>query len=133
VRVVPLLAVLAVVAAGCGARSDTPFTAKGTLGCLQAKGFTQVTTDPGKVGFIAAFAANGGIRAVSPNHNVLTIAFAADETGVPSTEQAFKLHASPTLRPHIKDVLSANRNAVIVWTTTPVADDSSKVNGCLAP
>jgi hypothetical protein len=133
VRYAALLAAVAVLAAGCGARSNTPFTAKGTLGCLKAKGFTGATTDPGKVGFIAGFAANGGIRATSPGHNVLTIAFAVDESGVPSTEKAFRLHAAPALRPHINDVMSANRNAVMVWTTTPVADDSTMVNGCLAP
>ena len=131
-RYVVLLAVLALVAAGCGARSSTPFTAKATAPCLKKEGFTAVTTNPGKVGFIAGFAANGGIRAVSPNQNVLTIAFASDTDGVASTQRAFRLHAPPGLRPHISDVMSSNRNAVIVWTTSPVADDSSAVNGCLA-
>jgi hypothetical protein len=129
---VPLCAVVALLAAGCGARSSTPFTAKGTAPCLKTKGFTGVSTNPAKVGFIAGFAANGGIRAVSPNQNVVTIAFAADPDGVASTERAFRLHAPPTLRPHITDVMSSNRNAVVVWTTSPVAEDSSAVNGCLA-
>ena len=37
------------------------------------------------------------------------------------------------LRPHIADVMRSNRNAVIVWTTTPSSEDSSGVDGCLEP
>jgi hypothetical protein len=133
VRFVPLLAVLALLAAGCGARSNTPFTAKGTLGCLKAKQFTDATSAPSKVGFIAGFAANGGIQATSPNGNAVTIAFTDSEATVPSTEKAFKLHAPKSLRSHISDVLRTNRNVVIVWTTTPASDDETKVEGCLAP
>jgi hypothetical protein len=133
VRYVPVLAVLALLAAGCGARSNTPFTAKGTLGCLKSKHFTDVTTSPAKLPFIAQFAANGGIEATSPNGNRVTLAFTDSATSVPSTENAFKLHAPKFLRPHIGDVMRSNRNVVIVWTTTPASDDESTVEGCLAP
>lgn len=133
VRLVPVLAVLALLAAGCGARSNTPFTAKGTLGCLKAKQFTGATDAPARIGLIAGFAANGGIKATSPNGNVVTIAFTDSEATVPSTERAFKLHAPKGLRSHIDDVIRAKRNVVIVWTTTPVSDDETKVEGCLAP
>jgi hypothetical protein len=132
VRFVPILAALALLAAGCGARSDTPYTAKGTLGCLKAKHFTGATSAPVQVGFIAGFAANGGIKATSPNGNAVTIAFTDSEATVPSTEKAFKLHAPKGLRSHIGDVIRSNRNAVIVWTTTPTSDDETKVEGCLA-
>jgi hypothetical protein len=132
VRFVPVLAVLALLAAGCGARSNTPFTAKATLGCLRAKQFTDATTSPAKLPFIAQFAANGGIEATSPNGNRVTLAFTDSETSVASTENAFKLHAPKSLRPHITDVMRSNRNVVIVWTTTPASDDESKVEGCLA-
>jgi hypothetical protein len=133
VRYVPVLAVLALVVAGCGARSNKPFTAKGTLGCLKAKQFTEATTSPAKLPFIAQFAANGGIAATSPNGNRVTLAFTDSATSVPSTENAFKLHAPTYLRPHIADVMRSNRNVVIVWTTTPASDDESKLEGCLAP
>jgi len=130
-RLVPFL-VLAVLAAGCGARSSTPFTAKGTVACLKKKQFTHVSTSPAKVGFIAGFAANGGIIATSPASNVVTIAFTDSADSVSSTENAFKLHAPKALRPHIGDVMRVQRNAVIVWTTTPSGDDESTVEGCLA-
>ena len=132
-RWLPVLAALALLAAGCGARSNTPYTAKGTLGCLKAKQFADATTDPAKLPFIAQFAANGGIEATSPNGNRVTLAFTDSEETVPSTEQAFKLHAPKSLRSHISDVMRSNRNVVIVWTTTPVGDDETKVEGCLAP
>ena len=133
VPVLAVLAVLALLAAGCGARSNTPYTAKGTLGCLKAKQFTDATSAPIQVGFIAGFAANGGIKATSPNGNVVTIAFTDNEAAVAGTEKAFKLHAPKALRSHIGDVMRSNRNAVIVWTTTPASDDETKVEGCLAP
>jgi hypothetical protein len=130
-RLVPLLLVAAV-AAACGARSNTPFTANGTTACLKKHQFTGVTTNPVKVGFIAGFAANGGIKATSPSGNEVTIAFTENSDSVSSTENAFKLHAPATLRPHINDVMRVSRNAVIVWTTTPSDDDEKAVEGCLA-
>ena len=89
-RALGIVLVLALVAAGCGVRNSKPFTAQGTAGCLKANGFTGVTTDPGKVGFIAGFADNGGIQARSATGNVLTIAFTADpaSTGIPRTRSA---------------------------------------------
>jgi hypothetical protein len=132
VRFVPVLAALALLAAGCGARSDKPFTAKATLGCLKAKHFTDATSNSAKLPLIAGFAANGGIEATSPNGNRVTLAFTDSETTVPSTEQAFKLHAPKSLRSHISDVMRSSRNVVIVWTTTPASDDESTVEGCLA-
>jgi hypothetical protein len=131
-RLAALLLVATVVLGGCGARSNTPFTAKGTVGCLKDKGFTHVSTAPGKVGFIAGFAANGGVEATSPAGNVLTIAFGKDETEVASTEKAFKRAAPRSLQPHMSDVTRSSRNAVMVWTTAPSADDDKLVQGCLA-
>ena len=130
-RLVPFV-VVAVLTAGCGARSSTPFTAQGTVACLKKKQFTHVSTNPAKVGFIAGFAANGGLVATSQAGNAVTIAFTDSPDSVTSTENAFKLHAPPALRPHIGDVMRTNRNAVIVWTTTPSGDDESTVEGCLA-
>ena len=125
---------LAVAAAGCGARSNKPFTAKGTAACMTKKGFTQVTTDPLKVGFIAGFADKGGLRATAPDGNVLTIAFAADDTaGVASTKQAFRTHAPPKLRPRMNDIMESERNAVLVWTVSPTPAQLADAKSCLHP
>jgi hypothetical protein len=130
-RLVPF-ALVAALAAGCGARSSAPFTAKATVACLKKKQFTHVSTNPAKVGFIAGFAANGGLIATSPAGNAVTIAFTDNADAVSSTENAFKLHAPKALRPHISDVMRTSRNAVIVWTTSPSGDDESSLEGCLA-
>ena len=124
---------VALLAAGCGVRTSKPFTAKGTFGCLKTQGFTGVTTNPLKVGFIAAFADKGGIRATSATGNGLTIAFAADADSTGSMEQAFRSHAPKSLRPHMSDILQTNRNAVLVWTITPDPAELDAAARCLKP
>jgi hypothetical protein len=123
--------VLALVVAGCGVRNSKPFTAKSTAPCLRDHGFTGVTTNASQVGFVAAFAENGGIKAVSPTGNTLTIAFTADTGSVDSTENAFRNHAPKAVRPHLSDIMEANRNAVLVWTITPKGDELDAVTRCL--
>jgi hypothetical protein len=128
-----LLVAVAALAAGCGVRNSKPFSATASAACLRSHGFTSVTTDPGKVGFVAAFADDGGLRATAPDKNVLTVAFAADaESGsTTSLEDSFRTHAPKSLRPHMSDIMSVNRNAVLVWTTSPSSEDSDAVNRCL--
>jgi hypothetical protein len=128
-----LAVALAILAAGCGVRTTAPYTASGTAGCLRSHGFTGVTTNPGKVGFIAGFADNGGVRARSAMGNVLTIAFTADSASTGPTEQSFRAHAPKSLRPHMSDIMETNRNAVMVWTTTPDPGELDAATRCLAP
>jgi hypothetical protein len=127
------LALLVLVAAGCGARNSKPFTAKGSAACFSTKSFTEVTTDPLKLGFIAAFADNGGLRATASDGNVLTVAFTADESSVAATEQAYRSHAPARLRPRMNDIMEAARNAVLVWTVSPTAKQLADAKSCLHP
>jgi hypothetical protein len=129
---VVVLAGLAVLAAGCGARSTAPYTATGTAKCLTSKGFTGVTTDPAKIGFIAGFADNGGIRATAPGGNVLTIAFAGSASGASQTEADFRAHATPFYRKHMSDIMQSKRNAVLVWQTSPTQQQIDDASGCLS-
>ena len=131
-RLVLLVAVAALVA-GCGVRNSTPFSPTASAVCLRSHGFTSVTTDPAQVGFVAAFADDGGLRATSPEKNVLTVAFAADaqSRSTSSLEDSFRSHAPKSLRPHMSDIMSVNRNAVLVWTTSPSSTDQDTVNRCL--
>jgi hypothetical protein len=126
-----LVVSLALVAAGCGARSSKPYTAAGTVACLKSKGFTGLTTNPVKVGFIAGFADNGGILATAPGGNVVTIAFAGDTSGAAQTEAAFRAHATPFYRRHMSDIMESKRNAVLVWQTSPTQPQIDDVLGCL--
>jgi hypothetical protein len=130
-RTLGILLLAALVAGGCGVRNSKPFTAQATAPCLKSNGFTAVTTNPGKVGFIAGFAENGGLRAESPTGNALTIAFTADADSVGSTERAFKLRAPKRLRAHISDIMRTSRNAVLVWTVTPSPDELDTAMRCL--
>jgi hypothetical protein len=123
---------LAAAVAGCGARSNKPYTAKGTVDCLKKQGFTEVTSNPLKVGFIAGFADNGGLRARASTGNVLTIAFTADDqAAVASTKQAFRTHAPAKLRPRIDDIMESQGNAVLVWTVSPTPAQLADAQGCL--
>jgi hypothetical protein len=124
---------VALLAAGCGVRTTKPFTAAGTAPCLKTKGFTGVTTDPAKLPFIAAFADKGGISAISPMRNRLTIAFTADADSTGPTEQDFRARAPKSLRPHLSDIMQPNRNAVLVWTTTPDPAELDSATRCLKP
>ena len=128
-----LASALAAAAAGCGGGASKPYTASGTAPCLRDNGFTSVTTAAAKVGFVAAFADNGGLRAVSPGGNTVTIAFTASSDAVSGTEKAFRDNASGVYKRHIRDVMSAQRNAVLVWTTTPAAAEQTAVIDCLKP
>jgi hypothetical protein len=130
---IALVLAAALVVAGCGVRSSKPFNAQPSAGCLKSHGFTGVTTNPIAVGFIAAFADRGGIRARSPSGNLLTIAFTADAGSTGSTEDSFRAHAPKKLRPHMSDIMETNRNAVLVWTTTPDPGELGTATACLKP
>jgi hypothetical protein len=131
VTLLSLCSALAVLAAGCGGGTPAAYTAQGTVKCLPGKGFTAVTADPLKVGFIAGFAENGGIKATAPGGNVLTIAFAQDTNGAAATKKAFKAHATPFYKRHIADIMESQRNAVLVWTTAPNQALLATALGCL--
>jgi len=135
VRRFPLLAalLLVLVLAACGGGgSSKPYTAAATKPCLTQKGFTGVTTSADKVGFIAAFAANGGIQAKSSTGNVLTIAFTQGSGSVAGTEKAFRRNAPASLRSHMSDIMEAQGSAVLVWTVSPTTQELSDAEGCLA-
>jgi hypothetical protein len=128
-----LLLAFCVLVAGCGVRNSKPFTATGSAGCLKDHAFTRVTTNPALVGFIAGFADRGGIRAASPSGNILTIAFTESPDTVKSTEEAFRSHAPKSLRSHMSDIMTTNRNAVLVWTITPKPEELDTAQRCLSP
>lgn len=127
-RVVVLLAV-ALLVAGCGNSEPSVYKAEPTAKCLRGNGF-RVTTDPTKVGVIAAAAPNGGLRAFEPG-NALTIAFGESSDDALGIQRAFRRFAPKRLRPNIDDVMRVQKNAVLLWTVTPPVDEMNKVFGCL--
>jgi dihydroxyacid dehydratase/phosphogluconate dehydratase len=132
-RLPAALLLLAVLLAGCGGGSTKPYTAQGTVPCLRDKGFSGVTNSAPKVGFIAGFAENGGLRAKTKDGNVLTIAFTGSSAEVPGTKRAFTRQAAPQYKHHMADIMESQRNAVLVWTVTPSQQQLDAVLGCLSP
>src|SRR6187200_2772442 len=111
-RVVVLVAV-ALLVAGCGNSEPSVYMAEPTAKCLRGNGF-RVTTDPTKVGVIAAAAPNGGLRAFEPG-NALTIAFGESSDDAVGIQRAFRRFAPKSLRPNIDDVMRVQKNAVLLW------------------
>jgi hypothetical protein len=126
-RVVALVAV-ALLVAGCNSEPSV-YKAEPTAKCLRGKGF-RVTTDPEKVGVVAAAAPNGGLRAFEPG-NTLTIAFGESSDDALGIQRAFRRFAPKSLRPNIDDVMRIQKNAVLLWTVTPPLEEMNKVFGCL--
>ncbi|SRR5712691_6090126 len=124
-----VLAVLGLLAAGCGGAEPSAYKAEGTAKCLRGAGY-RVTTEPARIGVIAAAAPNGGLRAFEPG-NALTIAFAANSDDALGIERAFRRFAPRKLRRHINDVMRTQKNAVLLWTITPPIDELNKVFRCL--
>lgn len=124
-----LLVSLGILVAGCGGAEPSVYRAEGTAKCLRGTGY-RVTTDPARVGVVAAAAPNGGLRAFEPG-NTVTIAFAADSDDALGIERAFRRFAPKKLRPHISDVMRTEKNAVLLWTVTPPVEELNKVTGCL--
>jgi hypothetical protein len=128
-RLLPLVLITAVLAAGCSSGEPSAYKAGPTAKCLKGKGY-KVTTEDAQVGVVAANAENGGLRANEPG-NALTIAFAKNPDDAIQTAGAFKRFAPKKLRPHILDVMRTNKNAVLLWTVTPPQTELDRVYGCL--
>jgi len=128
-RSLPVLLLLAVFAAGCNSEPSV-YKAAPTAKCLSDKLHYDVTTDPPKLGIVERNAANGGLLAHHPG-NAIRIAFGENTDAAPGLEHAFRVFASPKLRPHITDVMRMNKNAVLLWTVTPPQEEINSVYGCL--
>ena len=126
-----LLAPLALVAAACGSTTAKPFLPDPTAKCLRGQGFT-VSTAEADVPLVAAAAANGGLRATpQAGGNTLIMAFAEDGKDAGNVERSIRRVAPPKLRPHLQDVMSAKRNAVLLWTISPSAAQQAAALDCL--
>jgi hypothetical protein len=89
-----------------------------------------VTTDPARVGVVAAAAPNGGLVASEPG-NAVTIAFAADSGDAESVAAAMRRFAPKPRRGKITDNMHTQKNAVMLWTIAPPVEELNKVVGCL--
>jgi hypothetical protein len=126
-RVAPL--VLAALAAGCGNPVHSHYGVKATAACLRKLGYT-VNTHLGPRNVVENSAAEGALLAKEPG-NAVRITFSSDHGQAVNIMAAYHLFAPQPMRAHLGDVLSSQKNATLLWTITPPADEMQRVLGCL--
>ena len=124
-----ILAILALLVAGCGNTEPDAYKAEPTAECLRDEGH-RVTTDPQKLGVVESNTTNGGLLASKPG-NAVRIAFGADSDDALGIERGYRRFVSKKLRPHISDVMRTQKNAVLLWTVTPPLEEMNQVFACL--
>ena len=125
------LPALALLVAGCGGGGAKPFVPDATAKCLRQHGFTATTADSA-VPLVFSTAANGGLSAKPPGGgNQLSIGFGTDANDALGLEKAVRRVAPKKLRPHLSDVMTSKRNAVLLWTVSPTPAQQQTALGCL--
>jgi hypothetical protein len=129
VKTFVLIALLAVLAAGCGSNSTSTsvYTLVASKQCFETKlgihRFPALTDD-----FVASTASGGAVR-VRLNDNAVTVLFGKDADEASNLADAYRrFHAKNV---GVEDVLQTQGNAVLLWQIHPSATDDSKVKDCL--
>ena len=124
-----LIALLAVLAAGCGSGSTTTsaYTLAASKQCFETKlgihRFPALTDD-----FVASTASGGAVR-VRLSDNAVTVLFGQGPDEASNLADAYRrFHAKNV---GVEDVLQTQGNAVLLWQIHPSATDDSKVKDCL--
>ena len=121
--------VLAALAAGCGNPVHGHYGVKGTAACLRKLGYT-VNTHAAQLGPVEGSATEGALLAKEPG-NAVRITFSSDHGQAVNIMAAYHRFAPEPMRSHLGDVLSSQKNATLLWTITPPADEMQRVLGCL--
>ena len=119
-----LLLALVVLAAGCGGTKR--YSLAKTRACLAQKG----ARINGKLDFVASTATGGAFRALL-RPNFVTIAFGNSENDAKQLELAYHRFAFANVRKGLGDVLTRDRNAVLLWHEHPQDRDATLVTRCL--
>ena len=119
-----LIAVIALLAAGCGG-TKTYSLAK-TRACLVAK---HATIDH-RLDFVASTATGGAFRALLPK-NFVTVAFGDNEKDAEQIELAYNRFAFANGKKGLPDVLKRDRNVVMLWHQHPQNRNLNLVMACL--
>lgn len=123
-RCSPLLLVLVVALAACGASVKT-YTDSKTRLCLQSHG----TTIESASSDIVASTSTGGAFRVRFADNVVTIVFGATVKDANNINDAYHKFSGKNVG--LDDVLSQQANAVLLWHVHPQPADVTVVNSCL--
>jgi hypothetical protein len=129
VKTFVLIALLAVLAAGCGSGSTSTsvYTLAASKQCFESKlgihRFPALTDD-----FVASTASGGAVR-VRLSDNAVTVLFGQGPDEASNLADAYRrFHAKNV---GVEDVLQTQGNAVLLWKLHPAATDDSKVKDCL--
>ena len=124
----PLLVALACalgIAGGCGGGGEEVYEIEPVRSCLHDVPGVQVTD---AVDVVSSTALGGAVHARFRDNEV-TVALGDSLDDADRTERAYRRFAPKTLR--IDHVLKRDRNAVLLWTTTPSEADAAAVTRCL--
>jgi hypothetical protein len=124
VRRLPLLLLLVLALAACGATAQT-YTASKTRLCLAAHG-ARIGVP---VGDIVASTATGGAFRAQLTDNFVTVVFGATEGDANNINDAYRHFTGKNVG--INDVLRQQGNAVMLWHEHPLAADISFITACL--
>src|ERR671934_1367421 len=98
----------------------------GTGRCLKAAGYrVQAHFND----FVANTATRGALRA-KKNYNVLTISFGKNAHEARSLRRAYHRFMPKRRARHIMDISEIEKNALLLWTTTPTPEQLDVVVGC---
>ncbi len=120
----PLLALVAVLASGCGGK--TSYTVTKTRARLEQRG-AQVGGKPDFVGSPAG----GGAFSAGLGDNSVKLVFGQTEGDAEQIVAAYQRFAFPNVRTGLPDVLRRYSNVVTLWHEHPQDADLSLVVGCL--
>jgi hypothetical protein len=124
VRLLPILVLVALLAASCGKGSESLASLDKTRTCLHKEG---VLTG-GPLDFVATTATGGALQA-HRGANFVTIAFGETVADADNIDQAYRRFRSKNVG--IDDVLRQQANVVMLWHAHPSDADVSAITGCL--
>jgi hypothetical protein len=127
-RRVVLLGLVAALA-GCGNPVHSHYSVKQTAPCLRKLGYA-VQTDASKLGPVEASATEGALLA-KERGNAVKITFSENASEAKNIEAGYRRFTPKPRREHIDDVMSSQKNAVLLWTITPPKEELDRVLGCL--
>jgi hypothetical protein len=124
VKPLALLALLVVLACGCGGKSGQLYSLEKTKACLAKDGVRL----GGPLDFVATTATGGAVQA-HLDSNFVTLVFGDTVDKADNINQAYHRFRSKNVG--IDDVLRQDRNAVMLWHVHPSDADLARVTACL--
>jgi len=125
VRAALCVAALCLLLAGCGGKSNSPYTLAKTRQCLKDK---HTVKFKGKLDFVASTATGGAVHLVLPR-NAVTLVFGATVDDANNINDAY--HRFRAKNVGVEDIIRQERNAVMLFRQHPTDSDIAAVEECL--